>query len=173
MTSTPIIRTFKPDEWRTYRDIRLRALGDAPDAFGSTLAREETLSDAQWAGRLQVGSDNRWNLPLLAEVCSEPVGLAWGRIERSNPERADLYQMWVHPENRCLGAGKLLLDAVVAWAMQTGARYLALGATCGDTPANRLYARATFKPIGEPQPLRSGSLVLGQEMHLQLRESAG
>jgi hypothetical protein len=43
------IRRFDRDEWPTYRAVRLRALGDSPDAFGSTLAREEALTDAEWA----------------------------------------------------------------------------------------------------------------------------
>lgn len=172
MSFTPLIRAFESHEWRLYRDLRLQALFDAPDAFGSTLAREEKLTGAQWAERLREGRDHRWNLPVLADVRSEPSGLAWGRIERSSPERADLYQMWVHPGGRCLGVGTLLLDAVVGWAKQAGAQYLALGVTCGDTPAARLYSRAGFRPVGEPGPLRPGSPVLARKMHLQLRESA-
>ena len=168
MSSTPVIRLFASHEWRVYRDLRLRALSDAPDAFGSTVAREGKFTDAQWAERLQAGSDTRWSLPLLAEVSSEPSGLGWGRIERSDPERADLYQMWVHPDGRCLGVGTLLLDAVVVRAQRAGAQCIALSVTCGDTPASRLYSRAGFKPIGEPEPLRPGSLVLARAMRLQL-----
>lgn len=168
MASTPVIRSFESHEWRVYRALRLQALADTPDAFGSTLAREEKFPDAEWAERLRAGSDTRWNLPVLAEVGSEPSGLAWGRVERSSPERADLYQMWVHPSARCLGVGTLLLDAVIVWAKQAGAQYLALGVSCGDTPANRLYSRAGFKPIGEPVPLRPGSPVRARDMHLRL-----
>ena len=40
MTDAPTIRTFSPGEWRAYRDLRLRALTDSPDAFGRTLAEE-------------------------------------------------------------------------------------------------------------------------------------
>jgi hypothetical protein len=34
------IRTIHPTEWQAYKAIRLRALADAPDAFGSTLSLE-------------------------------------------------------------------------------------------------------------------------------------
>jgi len=168
MPSTPDIRPFTSHEWRAYRDLRLQALADAPDAFGSTLALEEAQSDAWWEDRLEAASDPRWNLPLLAEMSSGPCGLAWGRIEPASPERADLYQMWVHPDARRLGTGRRLVDAVVAWATRAGARYLALGVTCGDAPANRLYVRAGFQQVGDPKPLRPGSRVMAHTMHLPL-----
>jgi hypothetical protein len=76
MIHTPRIRTFVPHEWSTYRDLRLRALADSPDAFGSTLAEEQDRSDAEWSRRLASGADSRSNLPLVAEVRGEPIGLA-------------------------------------------------------------------------------------------------
>jgi GNAT superfamily N-acetyltransferase len=170
MSSTPTVREFQPNEWPTYRDLRLQALTQAPDAFGSTLCREQSRSDSDWAERLGAGTDSRWNFPLLAELGFDPVGLAWGRIDPSCPERADLYQMWVHPGGRRLGAGRLLLDTITAWAKDAGALFLVLGAACGDSPANRLYSRAGFRRVGEPHPLRPGSLVFAQEMHFQLRD---
>ena len=75
MTVKPLIRTFAPYEWSTYRDLRLRALADSPDAFGRTLAEEEDRLDTEWLNRLTSGADTRWNLPLLAEVGREPIGL--------------------------------------------------------------------------------------------------
>ncbi len=46
MNDTLIVRTFAPHEWPTYKDLRLRALADSPDAFGSTLAAEQGRTDA-------------------------------------------------------------------------------------------------------------------------------
>ena len=172
MDPLPSVRPFLPHEWRMYRDLRLRALEDSPDAFGMTLAEERDRSDAEWSTRLAAGGDPRWNLPVVAEVDGEPIGLAWGRIEPSTPELANLYQMWVDPKYRNLGAGRMLLEAVIDWARDANVRYLALGVTCGDSAAARLYARAGFQPVGEPEPLRPGSSLLMQPMRLELR-SAG
>jgi hypothetical protein len=100
MTDAPTIRAFSGDEWRVYRDLRLRALADSPDAFGSTLTEETGRLDAEWARRLASSADSRVNLPLVAEVRGEPIGLAWGRIDTSDPDVAVLYQMWVAPSYR-------------------------------------------------------------------------
>lgn len=170
MTIRPSIRTIRPDEWRTYRDLRLRALADSPDAFGSTLAAEESRPDTEWSSRLESAADSRWNLPLFAESGGEPVGLAWGRIERSSPDVANLYQMWVAADYRGRGIGQMLLEAVIAWARQAGVQQLALGVTLNETPAMRLYSRAGFVPSGRPQPLREGSDLLVQAMVLMLNE---
>jgi ribosomal protein S18 acetylase RimI-like enzyme len=131
------------------------------------LAEEEGRTDSEWAARLaaELPSD----LPLVAEVGVEPIGLAWGRIEPSSPGVAHLYQMWVAPTHRKLGAGKMLLDAVIAWAAAKNIDCIGLGVTCGDTPATRLYSRAGFEPVGEPAPLRPGSSVLAQAMRLDLK----
>lgn len=171
MTAKPSIRTFAPHEWRTYRYLRLRALADSPEAFGRTLAEEKERPDAEWLARLRSGADTRWNLPLLAEVGGKPAGLAWGRIEESRPEVANLYQMWVAPEYRRLGAGQMLLEAVIAWAREANARQLDLEVTWGDRPAVRLYQRAGFEPVGQPQPLRPGSDLMEQDMRLVLQGS--
>jgi len=169
MIRTPKIRIFAPHEWGTYRDLRLRALADSPDAFGRTLAEEQDRSDTEWSSRLASGADSSWDLPLVVEVDGEPIGLAWGRIDSSNPDVANLYQMWVAPSHRRLGAGQMLLEAVIAWARANNACYLDLGVTYGDSPAMRLYTRAGFEPVGQPQPFRPGSELLGQPMRLTLR----
>lgn len=164
----PTVRVFAPDDWPLYRGVRLRALAESPDAFGRTLAEEDGLPDTYWARRLATGADARSDLPLLAEVDGEPIGLAWGRIEPSRPGVAALYQMWVDPRHRGLGAGRMLLDAVGAWARARNASSLELGVTLGDSPARRLYERVGFRPVGTPQPLRAGSTLLAQTMRLPL-----
>jgi len=168
MVSTPVIRSFVSHEWRTYKDLRLRALADSPDAFGRTFDEEKDRSDTEWLNRLASGVASPLDLPLVAEVDREPIGLAWGRIESSNLDVANLYQMWVAPNYRGRGAGQMLLESVIAWARVAKVCYLALSVTCGDSPAMRLYVRAGFKPVGEPEPLRPGSELLAQPMRLAL-----
>lgn len=169
MPSTPSVRVFGSHEWHVYRDLRLRALTDSPDAFGSTLSQEQRRGDEEWSARLAVGAASGKDLPLVAEVSSKPVGLAWARIAASDRVTANLYQMWVDPAFRGLGAGRMLLDTVVAWGRSCNVQTLLLGVSRGDTPATRLYVSAGFEPTGVPEPLRPGSAVLAQTMRLELR----
>jgi GNAT superfamily N-acetyltransferase len=172
VTQIPRIRAFAEQEWALYKNLRLAALTESPEAFGSTLATEAQLSDADWASRLVSGVNSPWDFPVMAELGEQPVGLAWGRIEESNPTVANLYQVWVHPAYRRLGIGQRLLKAVITWAMTRQVYILELGVTLGDTPAMRLYTRAGFEPLGPSQPLRPGAELLSQPMRLELRRSA-
>lgn len=164
----PSVRRLHAHEWRAYRDLRLRALGDSPDAFATLLRTAQLQPDAHWRERLASGAASPCDLPLVAEEDDAPAGMAWGTIDPAAPETAHVIQMWVVPEMRGRGCGALLLDAVVAWAREAKARHVVLGVTRGDTPAYRLYTRAGFRPVGDPEPLRPGSALLAQPMRLDL-----
>lgn len=162
------IRRFDATEWQVYRRLRLTALADAPDAFGSTLAAEQGRPDAHWEERLCSGVGSANDLPLLALADDEPAGLVWGKIDAADPSTAHVYQMWVTPTHRRLGVGAALLERLVEWARNRGASEVVLSVTCGDSPARRLYERARFEPRGEMTLLRPGSMVMVQEMRLHI-----
>jgi len=166
--TTLIVRKFAPDEWRVYRDLRLRALQESPDAFGSTFAQEVRRTDDDWASRLSRGARSSRDLPLVAEVNGKASGLAWARIEEDAPDIAHLHQMWVAPDRRRQGVGRALLEAVVGWARSAGAHVVVLDVTSGNSEAVRLYERAGFVPIGNQKPLRPGSALQSRSMHLPL-----
>jgi GNAT superfamily N-acetyltransferase len=74
------------------------------------------------------------------------------------------------PEHRARGVGHLLLEAVLTWA-RAGAQGVALDVTRSDNPAVRLYARAGFRPAGDPKPLRAGSALTVQPVWLALADA--
>ena len=168
MPPTTTVRPFAAEAWALYQDLRLRALADAPEAFGSTLAHEQNFSAAEWSARLAAGAASSWDLPLLAEVDGQPAGLAWGRFDETDLSVAHLYQMWVAPSQRGHGVGQKLLETVIAWARARHAAYLELGVTVRDSPAMRLYQRAGFQPAGLPEPLRPGAEEMAVRMRLTL-----
>ena len=171
MTHERLVRRFEASEWHIYRELRLRALAESPDAFGSTLALEQVRTDEEWQARLSAGTSSPSDLPLLGMAGGEAAGLAWAKVDSSNPSAVNLFQMWVAPEHRGTGLGAELLHQAIAWARARGAATLNLDVTLSDSPAVSLYRKAGFVPSGQPKPLRLDSSLLAQAMVLQL--SAG
>lgn len=168
MRAPATVRRLEADEWPTYRELRLLALADSPDAFGSTLAAEQARSDGEWSERLARGAASGLDLPLVALAGDRAVGLAWAKVDASNPSIVNLYQMWVAPEARGQGLGRALLREAVAWARARQAAAVQLAVTAGDSPAMRLYVREGFRPQGPAEPLRQGAALLALPMVLFL-----
>jgi ribosomal protein S18 acetylase RimI-like enzyme len=165
------IRNFTPDEWPAYRAIRLRALQDAPTAFGSTLAAEEQLAPETWAARLARSATSGIDHALVAEVGGQPVGLAWAKVDADDQTLINLFQMWVAPEARGQGVAGGLLDEAVRWSRARGAVAMHLGVNCANDAALRLYARAGFIDTGLREPMREGSDQIEQRLRLTFAPS--
>ncbi|NUR84004.1 MAG: GNAT family N-acetyltransferase, partial [Nonomuraea sp.] len=58
MTEIAIVQ-LGPDEGERLKEVRLRALQESPDAFGSSYAREIGFSEDEWTKRLK-NPDSRW-----------------------------------------------------------------------------------------------------------------
>ena len=163
----PSVRRFQSHEWQLYRDLRLAALRDAPDAFGSTLAREEAFSEQEWIARLAAGAGSPLDHPIVAEDdAGNAVGLAWARIEPADVHTAKLYQVWIHPDARRQHIGAELLASAIRWAKEAGAHAIELHVALGPDSAFAFYKRAGFVVSGECSPLRPGSERLQQPMRL-------
>ena len=161
----PSVRRFQSHEWQLYRDLRLAALRDAPDAFGSTLAREGAFPEQEWIARLAAGTTSTLNHPIVAEDdAGRAVGLAWGRIDPTDPSTATLYQVWIHPAARRRHIGAALLASAIQWARDAGARAMELDVAIGPDSAIGFYRRAGFVESGACSPLRPGSENVQQPM---------
>ncbi|MFJ4232636.1 GNAT family N-acetyltransferase [Cellulosimicrobium cellulans] len=177
---TTVVRV-RPDDWRDLRDVRLRALADAPTAFGSTLAREVAFPDDVWHERAAQGRT------LLARTVLDDgtpddggpaggdrspgrvVGVAAVISSPDDPTTAELVSVWVDPGARGTGVAAALLRSADALAVELGARTLALWVTRTNARARRLYGRAGFAPTGETKPLPSDPRLLEVRMVRQTR----
>jgi ribosomal protein S18 acetylase RimI-like enzyme len=136
-----------PAGWVAYREIRLAALADAPYAFGTTVASEETMTPAEWRARLGRRTT------FAARAAHGLVGTAAG-IPGDVPGHAELVGMWVHPDWRHQGIGGRLVSAVIEWAADGPYRALDLWVAVGNDAAEALYARLGFVRTGATQPVR-------------------
>jgi GNAT superfamily N-acetyltransferase len=151
-----------------YKSVRLRALQDTPVAFGSTFAKESSLSDGDWIKRVDT-----WNGP--GGVCylgmdnGEPCGIIAGYFDENVPLRAWVASMWVAPTHRRTGLGTMLMDAVRSWAHTLGAAELFLMVTSNNSPAMRFYERCGFKFTGTTGPYPNDPALSEYEMAISLR----
>jgi GNAT superfamily N-acetyltransferase len=108
------IRLVTREEWQRARELRLRALADAPDAFGSTRERERGLGHSGWIDWIE-GWEGATNVMFVAERDEGWIGMALGSRTGDEAE-AHLYGMWVEPAWRARGVGAKLVERVLSWA---------------------------------------------------------
>ena len=153
-----VVRRITGEDGAVLRELRLRALRDAPSAFGSTYAVEVVRTPDEWAARAARGSSGGDNATFLADVDGECVGLAGGFRNDHDGHHADidLVSMWVAPAHRGTGVADALVDAVLDWACHEGeAQKVGLWVTRGNERAQRFYERLGFVETGDVQPLPS------------------
>lgn len=155
MASPERIRQVTREEWERVRELRLRALADAPDAFGSTLERERSFGRAEWIAWIG-GWEGTTNTMFVAERGDRLIGMAVGS-RTGEEDHAHLYAMWVDPTCRGAGIGARLVEGVLVWARSWGARAVILGVTETNDGAIGFYEHLGFAVTGDPYPLREGS----------------
>jgi ribosomal protein S18 acetylase RimI-like enzyme len=140
------LRVLTPGDWRLWRDLRLAALAEAPQAFGSRLADWQGDGDLEerWRARLSIpGSHN-----VVALLDGHPAGMVSG-VPGEQDGTAELISMWVSPAARGRGLGDRLIAAVEEWARRAGATQLLLSVRPRNANAIGLYRRHGFGETGE------------------------
>jgi len=162
------IRRIGAGEWRELRDLRLRALQDAPDAFTATYEEESILPDAHWADLATELAEGGSSFGLVAATEGRWIGMAVGGPHRDFPGEAGLYAMWVDPSARGARVARALVEGVVAWARSAGFPVIRLRVTVSNEAAVRLYVRCGFADAGLRLPVREGSDVITMSMTMAL-----
>jgi GNAT superfamily N-acetyltransferase len=135
------------------REIRLRALKDAPAAFADTLEGERAQPPERWSEWTRAGAAAEAHVTFVAVEDHRWLGMVVGRLRACPPASAWLEALWVDPSARRAGVGSGLIEAVAGWARERGAETLDLSVTVGNEPAGALYAQAGFIETGRRRPL--------------------
>jgi len=162
------IRELERREWALYRELRLRALAESPDAFGRRLVDELARPDAEWIRLTESVTTPGGQVMLVAEEAGRPLGLAFGIFDKERTQIGHVAGMWVDPGARGKGAGQALLSAAVDWARSRELERLELWVTKGNAPAERLYERAGFADTGRREALASNPALQTIQMALTL-----
>ncbi|WP_280256058.1 GNAT family N-acetyltransferase [Nocardia abscessus] len=146
---TPEIRLLVPDDWAVFRRVRLAALTDAPQFFGSTLAEAQARTESDWRHALTDRAQ------FLAESGGTEVGTVAGMLD---PERGGVHliSMWVAPRARGTGVSDRLVRAVLDWAVTGRHQVVRLEFAEHNAFAERLYLRHGFVRTGVSGPVAPG-----------------
>jgi predicted GNAT family acetyltransferase len=135
------LRRLGPDDWEDFRGIRLRSLADSPDAFGSTLEREQAFTEDDWRRRLTG--------PVYVVDDPHPVAIGGVFDDAGTPH---VWGMWTEPAHRGRGHARAILDVLIPPGTTAE---LDVNITNGG--ARAVYERYGFVGTGRLDPLRPGS----------------
>ena len=161
------IRLLPSARWREYRELRLRALREHPEAFGEPLARAEGHPDSFWQDRLEDAEAGRSWL-LFAELGGRLVGMAGAfRPEPDDePVMTMVVSVFVVGDVRGDGVATALLDRLLSDLADARMERAILHVTASRDDAVRLYSRLGFVEIGR----ESGMTGDGQRHEMLVME---
>ncbi|MFE4970623.1 GNAT family N-acetyltransferase [Kitasatospora sp. NPDC056651] len=142
------LRTLTADDWPLWRDLRLAALSEAPDAFEAGLADWHRGGEDRWRARLLRPDAHH----VAAFLDDTPVSLV-GCVPGSPDGVPELRSLWVAPRARGRGVADRLVEEVERWAWAVGGTTLRLAVLPDNEAALALYRRHGFAPLAEPGEL--------------------
>jgi GNAT superfamily N-acetyltransferase len=151
------VRVLDPSEWSLYRDIRLRALTESPEAFTATLAEEADRDERFWRDRVTQARR------LVAERDQVPLGTASLGPYEPDPTAAEVFGVYVVPEARNSGIAWRLVEAVADLAARDGYGELYYWVGTDNARAVGFGKNFGFETTGYRRPARVSDRDRGEE----------
>jgi ribosomal protein S18 acetylase RimI-like enzyme len=150
------VRVLTEADTAAFQALRLRALKEHPEAFGSAFEEEVKLAVKIFAQILS-SPDRPWFGAFLDEQLMGIAGLMRS-IGAKTRHRALISGMYVAPEARGQGFGQALMDKIMSQARSTdGLEDVSLAVTVGNDAARHIYIKAGFTPYSvDPRYIKVG-----------------
>jgi ribosomal protein S18 acetylase RimI-like enzyme len=151
------LRALGATDGLAYREVRLRALRDAPEAFGSTFAEESVHDEAFWidlVGRTAEAMEAE--LLAIDRGDGTLAGTTFVRVSPEPPHDGYVGAMWVDADLRGGDWASALLDEAERFARRLGSEAMTLWVSQGNAPARRFYERQGYKSTGTAELQPSG-----------------
>ncbi|MDN5896271.1 MAG: GNAT family N-acetyltransferase, partial [Nocardioides sp.] len=134
--------------WQLYRDVRLAALKDAPEAFVARFEHEASYDDGFWRERMIRAHR------FVAERGDELVGLVCLGLHNEDPETGEVFGLWTAPKVRGEHAAWGLVSAAGRKAAEDGCKQLYYWAGSDNASAVGFASSFGFRPTEERRPVR-------------------
>jgi RimJ/RimL family protein N-acetyltransferase len=142
-----VMTRVEPRDWQRLREVRLAALADSPEMFGSTLAREQAFEEEEWRRRAA--------RPATFVASRDGVDVGMAGVYEFDAGWC-VMGMWIAPGARGTGVVDALIDVCESAARDAGATSLALGVMEDNPRGRRAYARLGYEPTGAREHVRDG-----------------
>ncbi|OPG15466.1 GNAT family N-acetyltransferase [Ferroacidibacillus organovorans] len=151
------IRLLVDGDAEMYREVRLRALKNDPDSFGSTYEQEATRPLGNFIERIRHTRD-QFTLGCFDDSDTLVGIVNFVRENRlKTAHKGNIYGMYIEPQLRGRGVGKALLLALIERATKEceGLEQIHLTVVSNNESAKRLYTTLGFEVYGvEPHALK-------------------
>jgi ribosomal protein S18 acetylase RimI-like enzyme len=147
--------------WKEYREIRLMALKQDPEAFSSSYADSLKQPDEFWKKRLAEAAAGKRAWLLFAGQDDKLLGMIGAYLEHESADMATIVSVYVVREARGRGISALLMEAILRLLSSAPALQEArLSVNVTQLAAIQLYKRFGFREIGvEPSATGVGQAV--------------
>jgi len=142
------VRVLGETDWSVYRELRMTALKDSPNAFAATAAEEEVYGEHVWRSRMRRADR------LIAMVGERPVGVASVRTMHGEFSHvAEVFSVWVDPTLRGQGIATALMKACAAQAQRGGHTQLVYWVGSDNGRAVAFASGFGFRPTDMRRPM--------------------
>lgn len=131
-------------EWPLYKQIRVEAVTDSPQAFGSNRDQQLAHPDSFWQQRLEEAERGEQQWLLFARSGKDLVGMIGAYGEEETPQEATVISVYVTPSARGKGISTLLMRAILDELKKAGIHKVWIGVNIQQKAALHLYQKTGF-----------------------------
>lgn len=114
------IRRIQVGEHLLYRDIRLRALKEDPNAYSASYESAIERTEERWRDQADGSAQGTEQAIFIVFDNDVPIGLSAVYRDKKSKNEAEVFQVWVRSDHRNKGIGVLIMDTVLEWSGQNG-----------------------------------------------------
>jgi predicted GNAT family acetyltransferase len=160
------------EKWSEYRELRLRALKEDPEAFSSSYANSLEQPEQFWKTRLADAERGERSWLLFARQDNKLVGMIGAFMEGDSTETATVVSVYVPREERGDGiSSRLMAEMLRVLSEVPRLKKARLDVNVSQLAAIHVYGRFGFRETGrKPATTGAGETVEQLVMELQLLE---
>jgi ribosomal protein S18 acetylase RimI-like enzyme len=155
------IRFIRESDLAAFKALRLEALREHPEAFGTDYEEDAGQSESVWKDRVGKAAGDPSGSIVLADAGNELAGMVgvWRGTGVKTRHEANIWGVYVRPKYRGLKLTDGMIGEALGWCRGGDVRIVRLGVGTYNTAAIRCYQRCGFQVCGiSPEKIRVGDI---------------